>query len=107
VTVYERVTVTADEYKQSGTAGGTIRVLPRQFSSPDAPYVADETTTWLNRNPDVFRRETLIVRTRDKKVLARQVNYMRVRTEFGQPHGCQDVGTRLDLEHQTFAITGS
>jgi hypothetical protein len=106
VTVYERVTITTEEFKSLGGAGRTVRVLRREVAPPNAPYVADNTTAWLNRDPDVFRSETLIVRTSDGKVLSRQVNYVRVRLEFGQPHSCQDVGVRLDVERQTFEIKG-
>lgn len=106
VTVYERVTITSEEYKRLKGVGGTIPVPQRQVASPDAPYIAEPITTWLSRDPDVFRRETSIVRTRDNKVLSRQINYVRVRLEFGEPYSCQNVGIRLDVEHRTFEVAG-
>jgi len=106
VTVYERVTMTAEEQKRLGGVGRSIPLPTRQVAPPNAPYIAEETTTWLSRNPDVFRSESLIVRTSDKKVLSRQINYSRVRLEFGEPHSCQDAGVRLDVERQTFEVKG-
>lgn len=106
VTVYERVSMTREEQKRLGGVGRSIPIPTRQFAAPDAPYISEETTTWLSHNPDVFRRESLIVRTSDKAVLSRLVNYVRVRLEFGEPHSCQDVGIGLDVVRQTFEIKG-
>ena len=106
VTVYERVTITPDDYKRLGGVRGTIAVPPRPVAKVDALYVADTTTTEINENPTVLRFETQIVRTSDGRVLSRQIDYGRVGGEVFRSYGCRDFGMRLDVEDQTFEVAG-
>jgi hypothetical protein len=106
VTVFERVKLTGDEYKQLAGAGGAVTVRRKQTAAPNAPYVAENKTTSLNENPAVYRSETSIVRRSDGKVLSQVVHYARVGTELSPPYGCREVGIPLDVERQTFDTTG-
>ena len=104
VTVYERVTLsrTEDIVRESGSS---ITVPRRQSASANAPYVSEEKIVWLNEaNPRVYRSETWIIRAQDGAVLSKLVSYGRVGGDFVRPYSCRDVGTRLDLERQTFQI---
>jgi len=115
VTVYERVEITGDEYKQFGGAEGTIPVPDERLSKRDIPYFSKLSVKEINTEyPRVTRRETEIVRRADGKVLGKVVIYARVGGDFptGITHAtyfsCQDVpGIRLDVEKQIFAITAN
>ena len=113
VTVYERVKLTQNEYRRLGGIGGTVPVPTRSSASPNTPYVADTKIIKIREsNPEVYRRETMIVRVVDGKVLSRQVTYGRIGGDFPSPahrssYGCSEVGLRLDVERQTFEIVES
>ena len=113
VTVYERVKLTQSEYQRLGGARGIIPVPARSSAGPNAPYVADTKITKIREgSPEVYRRETMIVRSADGMVLSRQIQYGRIGGDFPSPshhssYGCSDVGLRLDVERQTFEIMES
>jgi len=110
VTVYERVKLTESEFRRLGGNGGTVPVPTRRSANPNSPYVADTKITKIREaNPEVYRRETEIIRLVDGKVLSRQVTYGRIGGDLPSPahqssYGCSDVGLRLDVERQTFEI---
>jgi len=111
VTVYERVRITQSEYRRMGGVHGEIPVPSRSLARPGTPYVTDTTIIKLHDwAPEVWRRETLVVRMADGKVLARQVTYGRRGADapiiIGQPsfYGCSEAGVHLDVEKQTFEI---
>jgi hypothetical protein len=108
VTVYERVRINSAEYKTLGGFGGGSTVYPRSTAKPDALYVADNTTTWLNESPPVRRSETRIVRKSDGKVLSKLVHFGRGGGGgfAPPPFSCQDVGISEDVVGQTFEVTG-
>src|SRR4051812_19028438 len=105
VTVYERVKISSDDYKRLGGSGGRIPVPPKRIARPDAPYVTESEDAWLNEDPGVLQSETRIVRTSDKKVLSRMINYARVGQLF-PGYGCADAGVSLDVVPQTFDVMG-
>jgi len=112
VTVYERVKLTQSEYQRLGGVRGIVPVPQRSTANPGSPFVADTVMTIIRDwGPEVYRRETSIVRVADGKVLARQVTYGRVGGDFPSPghpssYGCREVGLPLDVEKQTFEIIG-
>ena len=115
VTVYERVKLTQSEYELLGGIYGAISVPSRNVAASSTPYVSDTTITALHDwAPEVWRRETLIVRVADEKVLAKQITYGRRGGDvpvffIGHPsfYGCSELGIRLDVEKQTFEVLGS
>lgn len=110
MTIYEHVKLTHRQYRELGGAMGIVSVPLRRTAKPGSPYVADTRYTTIHEaNPKVYRRETSIVRTSDSKVLARQIQYMRIGGDFPSPahessYSCADVGIPLDVENQTFEI---
>lgn len=113
VTVYERVKLTRSEYQRLGGDRGIVSVPSRNSAGPNAPYVADRKITKIREsNPEVYRRETVIMRVADRKVLSEQVTYGRIGGDFPSyahpsSYGCADVGLPLDIEQQTFEIMES
>jgi hypothetical protein len=109
VTVYERVRLSKDEARHvTGPAGGFV-VPQKDADDAGRPYVSESKRVVLNDgNPKVFRTETVIVRTSDRKVLSRVVYYARVaRIGFDSGYTCRNAGIALDLERQTFEIVGA
>jgi hypothetical protein len=113
VMIYERVRLTQDEYRHLGGIGGTVPVPSKSLAAPSAPYVAETKIAKIREwSPEVYRRETVIIRVVDGKVLSRQVTYGRIGGDFPShahpsSYGCADVGLRLDVERQTFEIVES
>jgi hypothetical protein len=104
VTVYERITLSSTEDTVRDD-GSSVMVPRRQSAVANAPYVSEEKIVWLSESkPRVYRSETSIIRVRDGKILSKLVSYGRVGGDFVRPYSCRDVGTRLDLERQTFQI---
>lgn len=83
VTVFERVTLSNDEYVRLGGSGGQIP-LPEERSAPaNYPYVSKTTRTTVKEgSPQITRAEALIARRADGKVLARFVTYTRIGGDF-------------------------
>ncbi len=110
VTVYERVKLTRSEYQRLGGDRDIVPVPSRNSAGPNAPYVADRKITKIHEwSPEVYRRETVIIRVADRKILSRQVTYGRIGGDFPShahpsSYGCADVGLLLDIERQTFEI---
>jgi len=113
VTIYERVKLTQSEYQRIGGARGIVPVPTRGSAGSNALYVTDSKITKIREwSPEVYRREAMIVRVADGKVLSRQIQYGRIGGDFPSPlhtssYGCSDVGLRLDIERQTFEILGA
>lgn len=91
VVIYEKVPLSRAEVDEgilpmtwpSGRLGqGEPNISPpsKRNMHPKAPvYMGDEIRTDLNKwNPEVWRSETPILRTSDKKVVAREVVYFRI-----------------------------
>lgn len=83
VTVYERVTVTREEYERLGGSHGQIPFPEERAAPAGYPYVTNTTLTVLKEGyPEVRRSEALVKRRADGKVLARFVTYSRVGGDF-------------------------
>lgn len=110
VTVYERITLAQKEYRLLRGPGGNVVVPWHKFAGPDAPYIRKtDQTSIRSGDPEVFRLETRIIRTADRKVLSRSVTYIRRGGDIPSPahpssFGCSDIGFRADVEQQTFVI---
>jgi|SRR5687768_1764201 len=110
VFVYERVKLSESEYRLLRGSGGAVIVPTKNQAGPDTPYFAETQTTKIrDGNPEVYRRETLIVRARDGKVLSRQITFGRIGGDIPSPahsssFGCRDVGLRFDVVRDTFEI---
>jgi hypothetical protein len=106
VIVYERVQISKEEARHvTGPAGGLV-VAREDAANASNPYVSRNMRTTLNDgNPTVFKSETVIVRTKDGKVLSRLTYYGRAkRGGIDSGYSCRDVGIALDLEQQTFEV---
>lgn len=114
VTVYERVKITAEEYLTLGGAYGVIPVPDEYSKRQETPYFSRTLVKEINsHNPKVTRRDSIIVRRSDQKILGRLISYDRVGGDF--PNGishesyfsCKNIsGIRLDVERQIFDIQG-
>ena len=104
VTVYEPVKLTESEYHELRSAQGGA-IAPKASAKPNGPYVSETKTVWLHEgDPGVFRSESVIVRTSDKKVLSRLVYYGRTREGVIAGYDCGNAGVRIDLTRQTFRV---
>lgn len=115
VTVYEKVELTKEEYKNFGGANGIIPI-----PSEDSPiaekyeYLSKNIEMEINHSdPYVRRMEYIVYRKSDKKIIGRFVNYTRIggdidtgiseKTHFS----CADMKSiSLDIEREIFTIKG-
>ena len=110
ITVYERVTLSAEELKLIQGSTGGVLIPSKQAAGAETPYYLEtEQTAIRDGSPRVWRDEMRIVRRADGKVLARRIGYTRFGGDFpGLSHdssfACQDLGFRGDLTRETFAI---
>lgn len=109
VIVFQRVNLSKDQYEQ--LRGNSVGIpLPDAEERSRTPFFSTTKIEDLRpSNPKVYRRETTIIRRADGKVLSRQIQYGRIGGDFptfAQPtsFGCSDIGLRLDIERQTFAL---
>lgn len=105
VTVYEQVRLTRDQFARLGGKGEIIPIGRLLEAAPNAPYVAQIKRERLSEDPEVYRSESTIVRTEDKKVLSRSIQYLRVGHQMSA-YSCRDVGIPSDIERLTFQILG-
>jgi hypothetical protein len=112
MTLYERVWISAEEYRRLGGVQGTIP-LPNEQSAPSGyPFLAKQSRTVLSeRDPRVYRAETLYFRASDGKVLGRLVRYHRVGGDLpiGDHHSvytCPSQDEATAAERSIYSIEG-
>ena len=110
ITVYERVTLTPEQFKLVQGRSGGIVIPSKRAAGPETPYYLEtEQTSIRDNSPRVSRTDMRIVRRVDGKVLSSSVSYMRFGGDFpGLSHdssfGCEELGFRGDLTRETFAV---
>jgi hypothetical protein len=109
VTVFERVTLSREEYKQVGVAIGEMPLSETDEHSRSLFFSTTAIEQLRAANPQIYRRETKIVRRSDRKEISRQVQYGRIGGDFPtfahpSSFGCSDLRMQLDIEKQTFQL---
>jgi hypothetical protein len=112
ITIYERVRVSAEDYRRLGGIQGTIPVPTENTRKPGYPFVARTLRTVLSDgDPRVSRTETIYYRVADGKALARLVRYVRVGGDlpvYDHPSAfsCPDAKSAAAAERSIFLIEG-
>ena len=79
VTIYGRISVSADQFAKFGKVGAYVSIPPKASIKADDLAFWDQSTTVIREsNPRVSRYEQVIRRRLDEKVVARVVRYSRV-----------------------------
>jgi len=109
VTVYEKVTLTQQEYEKYGGIKGSISLSSKELRKVENPYFTENTTKIIRKSkPKVYRSEYLVKRRDDERILARYVDYSRVGGDFFALHpssfGCPN--HNFSLSKQIFIIEG-
>ena len=111
VTVFERVTLSRDEYTRLGGSAGVIPVYAHSSAHPDEPYFTETKTEYMREsNPEIRRDEVVFKRRSDDAALGRFVYYARVGGDFPtlahpSSEGCTQ--TKPGISAQIFQIEGS
>jgi hypothetical protein len=113
VTVYERVTLTRDEYRRLGGLNGTIPVPEERSAEPNYPYVAQTRRTNIrDSDPWIWRSESVYRRRPDGRELARIVSYSRVGGDFPftashpSAFSCPEQAKLVTEERGVFSVEG-
>lgn len=109
VTVIERVTLSREEYKQLGGAVGEMPLPEADEHSRSLFFSTTVIEQLRSSEPQIYRRETQIVRRSNRKVVSRQIQYGRIGGDFPtfahpSSFGCSDLRMQLDIEKQTFQL---
>lgn len=111
VTVFQRVTLSHDEYKQLGGSEGVIPVYASSSKHPNEPYFTETKTEYVRKsNPEVRRDGIVFKRRSDNVVLGRFVYYARVGGDFPtlahpSSKGCMPM--KAGASAQIFQIEGA
>ena len=111
VTVFERVALSRDEYKQLGGSEGSIPVYAPSSEHPNEPYFTETKTVYMREsNPEIRRDDVLFKRRSDNVVLGRFIYYARVGGDFPTPahrssKGCTQAEPSVSA--QIFQIEGA
>lgn len=106
IKVYETVKLLPQAVNQNGLP--TIRISKDSSDSTGAEYYYEwELHYYRKGNPEMWRSEHRIVRTRDKKIMGRQVRYIRRGGDLPSPahdssFECPELGARPSLEESVF-----
>lgn len=110
ITVFERVTLTEEQYRRFGGRAGGISLPSQRSAPPGYPFATRTTEVVLNeRDPKVYKAETDYLRLTDGKVLAKLVRYWRVGGDFptfGHPssYSCPDQQQAVESERGIFIL---
>ena len=112
VKVYEKVTLTQEEYKAMNGRNGIIFIPHKQSDKyVRYPYYQDMNITTINNDPSVRKTEITYYRKIDDKVLGTITNFgMRSDGDIGKNGSslsCEDFGENIYLEKKIFLMDGN
>ncbi len=112
VTVFERVALSRDQYRELGGSEGSIPVYAPSSEHPNEPYFTETKTVYMREaNPEIRRDDVLFKRRSDNVVLARFIYYARIGGDFPtllahrSSKGCAQTGPSVSA--QIFQIDGA
>lgn len=109
VKVYEKVTLTQEEYKAMNGRNGIVLVpIERPSKKSNFPYYLVQEVTYVNKNPDVKKLRLRYFRRNDNMVIGEYVDISRISDEKKGSFSCHDVsGVKMPMaEKEIFVIRG-
>lgn len=104
VRVYETVKLPAERFDK----WGAVRIPSKQDAKPSDEYYYERNTTYIKSgNPELWRTNHRIFRTRDGKLLGESTRYTRRGGDIPGPwhassYGCPDTSVQPSLENSIF-----
>lgn len=112
VTVNEKIAISAEQYRKLPMVADSISIPPQALMSPDSPAFSTLNETVLREwQPKIVRREQLIRRRPDGRVIGKIISYSRVGGDFptgiGHPtsFSCPEYNRIYADQTQFFSVT--